>query len=225
MFLVNKYQKYYYTLCRKAQTREEVEGYTERHHIIPRSLGGSNEKSNIAILTAREHYIAHMLLVRITEGVYKQRMINALFRMACQREDKHFGFVNSRKFAAARLLFASVAGWAVKGKTYEELYGSKKAQELKLQRAIDKSRERKGKTWEDIFGIEKAAQLRVIRGRQAKEWNTGRTCTDATRKLISEAAKNRTYNKLQCVCGKSVSSHNIKKHQSACKIFGKREDS
>lgn len=41
-----------------------VDGYSEKHHIVPRSLGGSNNKSNIVRLTAREHFIAHMLLYK-----------------------------------------------------------------------------------------------------------------------------------------------------------------
>lgn len=39
--------------------------YFEFHHIIPRCLGGTNDKSNIIPLTAREHYLAHYLLSKI----------------------------------------------------------------------------------------------------------------------------------------------------------------
>lgn len=39
--------------------------YYERHHIVPRSMGGSDRKSNIVSLTAREHYLAHWLLYKI----------------------------------------------------------------------------------------------------------------------------------------------------------------
>lgn len=39
--------------------------YTEIHHIIPISLGGTNDTSNLVLLTYREHIIAHMLLMRI----------------------------------------------------------------------------------------------------------------------------------------------------------------
>lgn len=37
--------------------------YHERHHIIPKCLGGSNDKSNLIDLFAHEHLIAHKLLV------------------------------------------------------------------------------------------------------------------------------------------------------------------
>lgn len=36
--------------------------YYENHHIFPSSLGGSNNKDNKVLLTAREHFVAHLLL-------------------------------------------------------------------------------------------------------------------------------------------------------------------
>ena len=56
----NKYQKWYDQLIGRARNRT-IEGYVERHHIVPKSLGGTNEKGNLVALTAREHWIAHML--------------------------------------------------------------------------------------------------------------------------------------------------------------------
>lgn len=43
-------------------------GYTEKHHIKPRSFGGDDSKENIIILSAREHFFAHMLLAKIYGG-------------------------------------------------------------------------------------------------------------------------------------------------------------
>jgi hypothetical protein len=59
------YQRHYDLLIAKAQARIGVNGYAEKHHIIPKSLGGSNAKSNMVTLTGREHFVAHMLLARI----------------------------------------------------------------------------------------------------------------------------------------------------------------
>lgn len=42
--------------------------YTEKHHIIPKSLGGSDSNENIIKLTAREHFFAHLLLAKIHGG-------------------------------------------------------------------------------------------------------------------------------------------------------------
>jgi len=66
------YQNIYNNLVKKAQNRE-LDGYVEKHHIVPKCMGGDNTESNIVRLSAKEHFIAHKLLVRIhpnTKGVW-----------------------------------------------------------------------------------------------------------------------------------------------------------
>lgn len=58
------YAVHYNTLIERAKTRL-LEGYSEQHHVIPRCLGGSDDADNLVSLTAREHFIAHQLLVKI----------------------------------------------------------------------------------------------------------------------------------------------------------------
>jgi mannose-6-phosphate isomerase-like protein (cupin superfamily) len=57
------YLKHYCKLVRKAENRKKPDGYIEKHHIFPVSIFGKNDR--IVILTAREHYIAHVLLEKI----------------------------------------------------------------------------------------------------------------------------------------------------------------
>lgn len=59
------YQSHYEKLIAKAKSRIEVLEYSEKHHIVPKSLGGSNAKSNIVALSGREHFLAHMFLAKI----------------------------------------------------------------------------------------------------------------------------------------------------------------
>jgi hypothetical protein len=78
------YQKIYDSLVNyRLQNPAKLEfDYTENHHIIPRSLDKSLEKdkSNIVNLSAREHFIAHALLVKI----YKQNGDkDKWYRMMC----------------------------------------------------------------------------------------------------------------------------------------------
>jgi hypothetical protein len=54
------YLRHYCNLIRKAENRIPPEGYTEKHHTFPVSIFGKNK--GIVILTAKEHYIAHLLL-------------------------------------------------------------------------------------------------------------------------------------------------------------------
>lgn len=62
------YQLVYERLIEKAKLRKQPEGYAESHHIVPKSLGGSNNKDNLVNLTAREHCLAHLLLAKIYGG-------------------------------------------------------------------------------------------------------------------------------------------------------------
>ena len=70
----SKYKRWYIELCENALRRNNIDGYTERHHILPRSLCEDNDQikdnENIVILTAKEHFIAHLLLWKF-DGGYK----------------------------------------------------------------------------------------------------------------------------------------------------------
>jgi hypothetical protein len=75
--IMNKYEKWYNSIVSNAKLRT-VDGYTERHHIVPVSLGGSDNKENLVDLTAREHFICHWLLVKTQKGKARAKMIYAL---------------------------------------------------------------------------------------------------------------------------------------------------
>ena len=80
MFLTNKYTTWYNSLIERAVNRT-LAGYTETHHIIPKSLGGQDSKENLVILTAREHFICHLLLTKMVDGAYKYKMQKAAAMM------------------------------------------------------------------------------------------------------------------------------------------------
>jgi hypothetical protein len=61
IFINNKYTNWYNSIINNVKNRN-ITGYTEKHHIIPSSLGGDNSKENIVSLTAREHFVCHLLL-------------------------------------------------------------------------------------------------------------------------------------------------------------------
>jgi hypothetical protein len=67
-------------------------GYSEKHHIVPRCLGGSNEKNNIVRLPARYHFVAHILLAKIHGG----SLIHAAWMMS---NNRHY---NSKKYSWLR---------------------------------------------------------------------------------------------------------------------------
>jgi hypothetical protein len=94
IFIDNKYTRIYYSIIDRARSRTlPQEVYTEKHHIIPQSFyqsrsktgwlcGDYNAKTNIVILTAKEHFICHLLLVKMTEGIGHFKMTNAMLRLA-----------------------------------------------------------------------------------------------------------------------------------------------
>lgn len=76
----DKYRRWYDAICLRGQSRPAQAG-TERHHIIPRSCGGSDDACNITVLTYREHFLAHWLLTKLLSGDQKRRMKYALIKM------------------------------------------------------------------------------------------------------------------------------------------------
>jgi hypothetical protein len=82
IFIDNKYTKWYFSIIQNAQLRELPDYiYKEKHHIIPRSIGGNNDSSNLVNLTAREHFVCHWLLTKMVDGDLKSPMVYALFVM------------------------------------------------------------------------------------------------------------------------------------------------
>ena len=79
LFNQTKYTKWYYNIIQNATLRlPQIVIYTERHHIIPKSLDGSNNKNNLVNLTAREHFLCHWLLTKMTPN---PKMKPAFWRM------------------------------------------------------------------------------------------------------------------------------------------------
>lgn len=115
------HEKHYKLLINKAKTRTlSNDVYVEKHHILPKSLGGSNCLSNIVVLTGREHFIAHMLLAHI----YGKGMWQAAIMM------KHSP-TNSRKINS-RLYHIAKANWAI--------YQTGQKREKSVGEAISKSK-------------------------------------------------------------------------------------
>jgi len=95
------YQKIYYQLIDKAKNSPlELSRYYESHHIIPQSLGGSSRKDNLVWLTGKQHFIAHRLLAKFTEGRNRSKMILALHRFLHSKNcELH---INSREYEYIR---------------------------------------------------------------------------------------------------------------------------
>lgn len=83
-FIKNKYYSWYFRIIESTQNRSKPDGYTEIHHIFPTSIFGKNHLT--VILTAKEHYICHLLLTKCFTGKNKKKMIRCVFLMMNRNE-------------------------------------------------------------------------------------------------------------------------------------------
>jgi hypothetical protein len=88
MFLKNKYTKWYFRIIENSRLKNHAD-YIENHHIIPKCMGGDNSSENLIKLTAKEHYICHLLLVKSVVPEYKKKMNYAFWRM-CNTHNKRY---------------------------------------------------------------------------------------------------------------------------------------
>jgi hypothetical protein len=117
MFNNTKYTKLYYQIITPTLNRE-LNTYKELHHIIPRSLGGTDDKDNLTYLTAREHFICHWLLVKMTEGQARSKMIYALQGMRAQNDSqqRYETKITSRVYEHYRIEHARIHSETMKGR-------------------------------------------------------------------------------------------------------------
>jgi len=96
------YEKIYNNLIDRA-TQRVTEGYVEKHHIVPRCLGGTDTKENIVSLYPEEHYLAHLLLCKVNKG--NSKLLYAAMNMTSgsminngKRNNKAYGWLR-RQYA------------------------------------------------------------------------------------------------------------------------------
>ena len=79
----NKYFKWYSGIVNKNRTTKFLPNSgKERHHVLPKSIGGLDDKNNLVVLSSREHFICHLLLVKMLIDIKsKKRMLFALNMM------------------------------------------------------------------------------------------------------------------------------------------------
>ncbi len=203
MFTNNKYKKWYDMIIENAKNRK-LDGYKERHHIIPKCMGGSNNKENLIDLTAREHFICHWLLTKCTtETFYKKKMQNALGKFV-QQNSKQKRNITSRQFEIARAAIAE----ANKNRVYTQEMREKIRQGnigrspwnkgvLGQQKYSEEAKEKlkdlySDKTFEERYGAEKAKSIKekISKTKEGKPSGMlGKVHTIETRAMMSKNMK------------------------------------
>lgn len=125
LFNKSKYTKCYFAIVQRANSEGRMKGgatFYESHHIIPKCLGGNNKKENLVLLTLREHFIVHHLLLKMTmtkdHHIKMQRALGAMttrhtlssrqFERARQAQaeamrDRHVSAESREKMRAAKV--------------------------------------------------------------------------------------------------------------------------
>jgi len=234
-FFIMDYQKIYNQIVERAKSRL-LEGYSEKHHIIPKCLGGSNEYNNIIILTAREHYICHWLLIRI----YPQnsKLIYAFWMMSTSSRYN----VSSRSYEEARQLQSVIRSQKMKGHntsilTKEKISKSNKGKLRTKEHRIRISNSLKGNTiWigkthtkeskQKMSDAKKGKVAKIETKQKMSEIKKGRKHSDEAKQKMSIGMTGISKRKVECIhCKLMISSSNIIRHENSCKQKHNVEDS
>lgn len=234
IFIDNKYTRIYYTIINQAKSRP-ISTYTETHHIIPKSLGGTNKKENLVALTAREHFICHWLLTKMVESTkHKYQMTNAFSCMLYLENKFHKRYkINSRTFENIKKKISIVRSKYMSGsnnpmykkshslETRKKMSESKKGKTFSLEtkEKISKALKEKPKSVEHKTALKKAWE-------RSREKRTGKNHPmvkqgghkSSTKEKIKESILNIPNQK--CIyCGKETTPGNIKRwHNDNCRF-------
>lgn len=182
---------------------QSVNGYFEAHHIVPRSMGGSDDADNMINLTARQHFVAHWMLARAMGG----SAARAFFMMS---NFGKYGQVNSTTYAIARQKYAEQVSQQLKGKPSQCKFSEETKQKMRDAKLgkkltpehIEKMRQtRIGKKMPLEFGKKVSQAKRGIATR-----GSGWSHSEET--LVKMAASNRNRPMVTCPhCTKTVKDH------------------
>ena len=160
------YQKHYNALIERARHRN-LQCYFEKHHIIPKCLGGSDDLNNIVMLTAEEHYVAHQLLVKLNPG-----NVNLVYA-ACLMSKSPIGKrMNNKLFGWLKRKLSEHQSEKFSGKIWTVQQNTSRSKTVKRQWEDPLARAKKiagmvGKTWS---AERRAAKSASMKGKPGRAW-------------------------------------------------------
>jgi hypothetical protein len=89
------YQQIYHNIINRGKNRVLTE-YKESHHILPRCMGGTDDPKNLVDLTPEEHYLCHLLLVKLNPGhigLVRAAMFLTSSNNGVRRNNKMYGWI------------------------------------------------------------------------------------------------------------------------------------
>lgn len=167
-----KYEELYHRLCARGKIRAKP-SVSERHHIVPKCMGGSNDKSNLTDLTPREHFIAHQLLYKLHPHV--KGILQSVTLMSSYEKYK----LNGRQYEWLKTLAKTIPG---------PMKGRKLSKETKLKMSL--ASKGKPKTEEMKKNLSKAKTGTKL-SEEHKSNLRGKIRSEETRQKLSAAASKR----------------------------------
>ena len=194
-FLENKYTRWYYRIIYSATSRSENNIYTEKHHILPKSLQGTDLSENIVTLTAREHFICHILLTKMTKGIFKSKMIHAAIGMKRSRKYQH-RYINARLYEHLKKEYAILArirntGKKMSDETRRKMSVASKGKAKSLEHGLNISRGLTGFKRGPMSENEKLKRSVAMQGRESPNKNNRYSLTTEQKAKISESNRKR----------------------------------
>lgn len=177
MFIQNKYRDWYFQIIQRAAGRPARLKGTERHHVIPKSFGGTNEPSNLVRLYYREHFLVHWLLIKFTEGQHRQKMLSALWQMG-QAPAWYTRIVSSWQYAKAKEALSEATSLRNIGNKYSQGRKWTEAQHASHQREVERRKQ---------IPILDSTREKIRKAR------LGTRASEETRKKMSLAQSRRTH--------------------------------
>lgn len=195
IFINNKYLHIYNNIMDRAKSRGKIDVYTEKHHILPRSLGGTNDLDNLVHLTGREHFVAHRLLVKITKDDDQNKMIFALNCMMNRYNDTMDRYTpTSRVYEYLRIKLSEAHRRM--GRTEEHKAAISKAHTGKVVSADTRRRQSEAvKAAGPAGGAIKGSTRKSSTREAISKARKGMVFSEEHRRKLSEAAKQRVRNK------------------------------
>ena len=127
--------------------------YYEKHHIIPKCRGGSNNKENFILLTAREHFIAHKLLCEIYPNDSKLKFAVWLFINKTQSNGQERIYnITSYEYERLKIEIAKQTSKQNKGRKYSDEVKQKMSDLKTGKQRITRSEEHRRNLSESLKG-------------------------------------------------------------------------
>lgn len=211
MFLDNKYTKWYYNIINRAKVNPYINN-GETHHIIPNSFfikttgrskpgwleGDPDHPDNLVNLSIREHRLCHLLLIKMTTGIAKKKMLLAA-KLILETRETRYGLSKGKMYEAIKLQWIenhkktevsketrTKISTALKGKkhTKEHKENNRQAQ-LKREPCSEETRQKLKQIMTGRVFTEEWKE------NQRKAWLTRPPITEETREKMRLAAVNR----------------------------------